>query len=67
MCPPKAPKVEKIPDRQPSRLPDQGDPAVRMADRNKRRLTSAAMTFTNQRTLGAPSVSGPLSASGGGY
>lgn len=67
MCPPKVPKVEKIPDRQASRMPDMGDPAVRMADRNKRRLTTAAMTFTNQGTLGAPSVSGPAQASGGGY
>lgn len=42
-------------------MPDGGDPSVRMADRNKRRLTSAAMIFSNQGTLGAPSVTG------GGY
>lgn len=62
MCsPPKAPQVTPIPDRRVAVMPDGGDPSVRMADRNKRRLTSAAMIFSNQGTLGAPSVTG------GGY
>lgn len=53
---PKAPKIEPIPDRRPSVLPNMGDPAIRANDRSKRRLTSAAAIFTNQATLGAPST-----------
>jgi hypothetical protein len=57
---PKAPKVEPIPDRRASVLPDGGNPALRAADRSKRRLTSAAAIFTNQATLGAPMTTNVL-------
>jgi hypothetical protein len=63
MCPPKTPKVEKIPERQPSRLPDNGDPAVREGLKRKRNAMSS-MIFTRQAGLGAPSVSG-LGVTGG--
>ncbi len=56
---PKAPKVKPIPDRRASVLPDGGDPSVRLGNRNRRRLTPAAMIFTNQGTLGAPSIGSP--------
>lgn len=54
---PKVPKIEPIPDRRASVLPDGGDPTLRQSAR-KRDRTSAmqAMIFTNQGTLGAPSV-----------
>lgn len=55
---PKMPKIEPIPDRRPSVLPDGGNPALRASDRSKRRLTSAAAIFSNQMTLGAPQVTG---------
>ena len=58
---PKAPKVEPIPDRRASVLPDGGDPSARLSDRNKRRLMPSSMIFTNQGTLGAPSVTMPSS------
>jgi hypothetical protein len=38
-------------------LPDQGDPAVREAQRRKRFATQA-MTIQTQSTLGAPAVTG---------
>ncbi len=47
-----------IPDRRASVLPDGGNPALRSADRSKRRLTSAASIYANQATLGMPSVTG---------
>lgn len=53
------PKVEPIPDRRASVLPDGGDPARRYADRNKRRLTSSAMIYSNQLSLGAPATTMP--------
>lgn len=56
---PKAPKVQEIPDRRPSVLPDGGDPSIRALNRNRRRLMPSSMIFTNQGTLGAPSVSTP--------
>jgi hypothetical protein len=59
---PKAPKVQPIPDRVAARLPDQGDPGVRATSRTKRKLMPAAMIFTNQGTLGAPSVTSPGAA-----
>lgn len=61
---PKAPKVEPIPDRRASVLPDGGDPAMRALNRNRRRLMPSSMIFTKQGTLGAPSVASP---STGGY
>lgn len=61
---PKPPKVEKIPIRAAALLPDNGDPSARNAQRNRQRLTTSAMIFTNQGTLGAPSVSGPLGTTG---
>lgn len=65
MCsPPKAPKPEPIPDRRASVLPDGGDPSVRLSNRNRRRMMPSAMIFSNQGTLGAPSVAAPSS---GGY
>ena len=56
---PKTPKVEPIPDRRASVLPDGGDPAMRQLNRNRRRLMPSAMIFTNQGTLGAPSIASP--------
>lgn len=53
---PKVPKVEPIPDRRAGVVPDQGDPGVRAAFRNRRRMMPSAMIFTNQGTLGMPSV-----------
>ncbi len=54
---PKVPKVEPIPDRRASVLPDGGDPSLRPDARKRNRVSSAAaMIFTNQGTLGAPSV-----------
>lgn len=59
---PKAPKLQPIPDRRASVLPDGGDPSRRLSDRAQRRLAVSSMIFTNQGTLGAPSVSGTLGA-----
>ncbi len=56
---PKAPKVTPVPDRMASVLPDRGDPSVAIAARNRRKLTPAAMIFSNQGTLGAPSIASP--------
>ena len=56
---PKAPKLEPIPDRRASVLPDGGDPALRAADRSKRRLTSSAAIVANQLTLGQPQTTLP--------
>jgi len=65
MCsPPKAPKVQPVPDRRGSVLPDGGDPSARLGNRNRRRLMPSSMIFTNQGTLGAPSTSTP--STGGG-
>lgn len=62
---PKTPKVQDIPIRQPVILPDNGDPAVRMALKNQRRLTTSAMIFGGRGgSLGSPSVSGPLGTGG---
>lgn len=61
---PKTPKVEPIPDRRASVLPDGGDPALRYAYRNRRRLSPAAMIFTNQSTLGAPMTGAPSTTGG---
>lgn len=61
---PKPPKVEKIPIRAAALLPDNGDPSARSAQRNRQRLTTSAMIFTNQGTLGSPAVSGPLGTTG---
>jgi hypothetical protein len=62
MCapkPPKAPKVQPIPDRRASVLPNGGDPSIRASRRNRRATMPSAMIFTNQGTLGAPSITGP--------
>lgn len=66
MCPPKikTPKVQAIPDRRPSVLPDGGDPSVRMSNRNRRRMMPSAMIFSNQGSLGAPGTSGTLGGGG---
>lgn len=64
MCAPKKPEVEKIPIRMASVLPDGGDPGVRQNANQRRRLTTSAMIFTRQGSLGAPSVSGPIGAGG---
>ncbi len=55
---PRIPKPVPIPDRRAAVLPDGGNPALRSADRSKRRLTSAASIYANQATLGMPSVTG---------
>ena len=57
---PKIPKPEPIPDRRASVLPDGGNPAMRSADRSKRRLTSAAAIYSNQMTLGSPTTTNVL-------
>lgn len=56
---PKTPKVPEVPDRMASVLPDGGDPAIRQMNRNRRRLMPSSMIFTNQGTLGAPSIGSP--------
>jgi len=58
---PKTPKVQEIPDRRASVLPDGGDPNVRLATRQRQRLMASSMIFTNQGTLGAPSLATPSS------
>lgn len=67
MCAPKTPKVEKIPDRQPMILPDNGDPGVRMGLRaGDGRLRTSSMIFANRAgALGAPSIAAPLGTRGG--
>ena len=57
-------RVEPIPDRRASVLPDGGDPTVRLSDKNKRRLMAASSVFTNQGTLGIPSVTAPTTTGG---
>lgn len=61
---PKAPKVEKLPVRAAAVLPDGGDPTARSQARSRRRLTTSAMIFTKQGSLGAPNTSGPMGTSG---
>ena len=56
---PKVPKVEPIPDRRASVLPDQGNPAARYGDRAARRLSSAAAIYTNQMAIGQPNTASP--------
>ncbi len=57
---PKAPKVQPIPDRRASVLPDGGDPAMRPDARRRNRVSSAAaMIFTRQGSLGAPTIASP--------
>lgn len=53
MCTPKAPKVQPIPERQASRLPDSGDPAVREAMRRRRTALRAMVA----PAMGTPSTS----------
>ena len=53
---PKVPKVEPIPDRRAAVTPDGGDPSVRAAFRNRRKMMPSAMIFTNQGTLGVPNT-----------
>jgi hypothetical protein len=66
MCAPKIkkPKVEPIPVRAAAALPDSGDPAARQNATQRRRLTTSAMIFTNQGTIGSPNTSAPLGSSG---
>jgi len=54
---PKTPKVEKVPVRQASRLPDNGDATVAAAARARRRLSPAAMVFAGPQGMNAPPVS----------
>jgi hypothetical protein len=63
---PKVPKVEPIPDRRASVLPDSGDPSIRAMARGRRRMMPSAMIFSNQSTLGSPIVSGPIASTTGG-
>lgn len=55
---PKTPKVEPIPDRRASVLPDGGDPTIAMSLRKRHALMPSLMIFANQSTLGAPQTSG---------
>lgn len=68
MCAPsvKTPKVEKIPDRQPMLLPDNGDPAaIASARAGSGKLRMSSMIFANRNgTLGAPSIAAPLGTRG---
>ena len=56
---PKVPKVPEIPDRRAAVLPDAGNPATRMAARNRNRAMASAMIFTQQGNLGSASTSAP--------
>jgi hypothetical protein len=69
MCapsPPKTPKVEQIPIRQPLLMPDGGDPGIAAGNRRGagRRLSPSAMIFAGRTGLGAPSVTGPIGLPG---
>jgi hypothetical protein len=56
---PDVPDASSVPDRQPARSPDNGDPSVRSQDKARRRLALAASVFTPQNgTLGVPAVTG---------
>ena len=56
---PKVPKVPEVPDRRAAILPDAGDPATRMAARNRNRAMASAMIFTKQGNLGTAATSAP--------
>jgi hypothetical protein len=53
---PKVPAPQPIPDRRASVLPDGGDPSVALDARRRRALLPSLMVFSNQGTLGAPSI-----------
>lgn len=55
---PKVPKVEPVPDRRASVLPDGGDPSIALSLRKRHALMPSLMMFTNQSTLGSPTTSG---------
>lgn len=61
---PKTPKVEPIPDRRASVLPDGGDPLVRLEGRKRRSMMPSLMIFSNQGVLGAPSIGSPSTSAG---
>ena len=64
MCAPKTPKVDPVPVRAATVLPNNGDPTIRAADRQRRRVNTnsvAAMTV-----LGTPATSNPLGMTGSG-
>lgn len=65
MCAPSPPKMPDIPIRQPVLIPDNGDPTVRGALKDPRRMSTSAMIFTGKGgTLGAPATTGPMGGSG---
>jgi len=63
---PKAPKVEKVPERAASVLPNGGDPSIRAGDRNRRRGLWSPAALAQAATLGSPSTSAPLGMTGNG-
>jgi len=66
MCAPKPPKVEAVPERAASVLPNGGDPSIRAGDRNKRRGMWSSSVLAQAATLGSPSTSAPLGMTGNG-
>jgi len=66
MCAPKAPKVEKVPERAASVLPNGGDASIRANDRNKRRGLWSQNALAQAATLGSPATSNPLGMTGSG-
>ena len=67
MCaPPKAPKVEKVPVRAQSALPNNGDPSIRQAERAKRRTGFSTDMIAKAAVLGTPVTSNPLGQTGNG-
>ena len=66
MCAPKAPKIEKTPERAATVLPNGGDPSVRANDRARRRNGWSSTALMQAATLGMPATSNPLGTTGNG-
>ncbi len=67
MCPskPKVPKVQDIPIRAATLLPDAGDPAVRLGLRAKRSLSMSSSILANRAgTLALPRITGSVPTTG---
>lgn len=61
MCPPKPPAIPATPQRQSSRLPDNGDASIASRARQSRRVGPGAMILANANgTLGLPMTTNPL-------
>ena len=55
---PRVPEVPAIPERQPTKLPDDGGTAASTSLDQKRRRGMYAAILTNQGTLGQPATTG---------